>query len=344
MGPSEESDSPRPGEIGVAIPLRVAASDLPLVSILIPCYNAETWVADCVESALRQTYPNKEVIVVDDGSTDGSAEVICKFGDRITFKRVPNAGANATRNYLTQLARGEWLQYLDADDYLLPEKIASQVDLIRSRPDAVDVVYSPMIMHDASKPDRDYIVKVTDEEETLNFIRWNAFGTHGMMLRKAAVLSVGGWKENQPCCQEHELLLRLLVANSSFALCRTPGAVYRKHGAETISTRDPMRTIRIRMSLTDQLERHLKSSGSLNPAHCSALFVVRMEAARSAFNWDAAVAQELCTKAFANGSHWSERSPALPWSYRLAFRLAGFRMAELAARKIRFLSNRSASA
>src|SRR5678815_984429 len=99
----------------------------PLVSILIPCYNAERWIRQCIESALDQTYPNKEVIVVDDGSKDASLEVIKSFGDRIRWETGPNRGGNAARNRLLQLAKGEWLQYLDADDYLLPEKISRQM-------------------------------------------------------------------------------------------------------------------------------------------------------------------------------------------------------------------------
>ncbi len=84
-----------------------------LISILIPCFKAERWIAQAIESALAQTWPEKEVIVVDDGSTDGSLEVIKSFGDRIRWETGPNRGGNAARNRLLELARGEWLQYLD---------------------------------------------------------------------------------------------------------------------------------------------------------------------------------------------------------------------------------------
>ena len=86
------------------------------VSILIPCYNAEKWIAQCIESALNQTYANKEVIVVDDGSTDGSLDIIKNFGDKIRWETSPNRGGNAARNRLLELSSGEWLQSLDADD------------------------------------------------------------------------------------------------------------------------------------------------------------------------------------------------------------------------------------
>ena len=79
-----------------------------LVSILIPCFNAKRFVHEAIESALRQTWPEKEVIVVDDGSQDGSLEVIKNFGDSIRWETGPNRGGNVARNRLLELAKGEW--------------------------------------------------------------------------------------------------------------------------------------------------------------------------------------------------------------------------------------------
>src|SRR6476660_3331354 len=114
-----------------------------LVSILIPCFNAERWVSQAIASALVQTWPNKEVIVVDDGSTDGSLKVIKSFGDRIKWESGPNRGGNAARNRLLELSHGEWIQYLDADDHLLPAKIADQ--LADPKVNDADVIYSRVI-------------------------------------------------------------------------------------------------------------------------------------------------------------------------------------------------------
>ena len=94
----------------------------PLTSVVIPCYNAEGYVGEAIESALNQTYRPVEVIVIDDGSTDGSLDVIRSFGDRIRYESGPNRGPSAARNRGVQLARGELIQFLDADDVLHPEK------------------------------------------------------------------------------------------------------------------------------------------------------------------------------------------------------------------------------
>jgi glycosyltransferase involved in cell wall biosynthesis len=94
--------------------------DRPLVSILIPCHNAENWIAEAIESGIAQTWPAKEIIVLDDGSTDRSLDIIRGFGERIRSEAAKHRGGNATRNRLLELARGDWIQYLDADDYLRP--------------------------------------------------------------------------------------------------------------------------------------------------------------------------------------------------------------------------------
>jgi glycosyltransferase involved in cell wall biosynthesis len=101
----------------------------PLVSILIPAYNAGNWIADTLRSAIEQTWPEKEIIVVDDGSRDETARIARRFeqrGVRVVTK--PNEGAAATRNYAFQLSKGDYIQWLDADDLLSPEKVALQVE------------------------------------------------------------------------------------------------------------------------------------------------------------------------------------------------------------------------
>lgn len=112
------------------------------VSILVPCHNAERWIGEAIESALKQTWFRKEVIVVDDGSTDGSLDIIKRFGDHIRWDTGPNRGGSAARNRLLELAQGEWLQYLDADDYLLAAKIANQLAVIDTDPE-IDVLLGP---------------------------------------------------------------------------------------------------------------------------------------------------------------------------------------------------------
>lgn len=100
----------------------------PLVSILIPAYNSEEWIAEAVQSATTQTWPRKEVIIVDDGSSDRTAEVARRFASRqVMVVSTPNQGAAMARNHALGLSQGDYIQWLDADDLLAPDKIERQL-------------------------------------------------------------------------------------------------------------------------------------------------------------------------------------------------------------------------
>lgn len=95
--------------------------DLPLISIVIPLYNKKYTIERCIKSVLYQNYSNIEIIVVDDGSTDGSGELAYGMkNDKIIYLRKENGGVSSARNYGVKFAHGEWIIFLDADDYLLP--------------------------------------------------------------------------------------------------------------------------------------------------------------------------------------------------------------------------------
>jgi glycosyltransferase involved in cell wall biosynthesis len=98
-----------------------------LVSVIIPAYNAAGWVNRAIDSALAQTYTRREILVVNDGSTDTTADVLAEYGDAIQVLTQPNGGLSSARNRGIQEARGEFLAFLDADDYWLPEKLDRQV-------------------------------------------------------------------------------------------------------------------------------------------------------------------------------------------------------------------------
>jgi len=101
-----------------------------LVSILIPAYNAEKWIADTLRSALSQTWPNKEIIVVDDGSTDRTLSIARQFECRfVKVLSQPNQGASSARNAAFGLSQGDYIQWLDADDLLAPDKLGQQMQV-----------------------------------------------------------------------------------------------------------------------------------------------------------------------------------------------------------------------
>jgi len=183
--------------------------ETPLVSIIIPCYNAERYVGEAIESALAQTYPNKEVILIDDGSTDGSLDVIRSFGEAIRWETGPNRGGSAARNRGLALARGELIQFLDADDLLHPQKLERQVRLSLEDPKAI--VYCDYVVQDI---DSGQVLEIPKREcEGLDpvvfAIRAERLQTSAPLHRKAALLEIGGFDESLPCAQEYDLHIRL---------------------------------------------------------------------------------------------------------------------------------------
>lgn len=105
------------------------------VSVIIPAYNAAWCVSRAVDSALAQTYQNLEVIVVNDDSTDETPAVLARYGAAVRVINKPNGGLPSARNAGIQAAGGEFVAFLDADDWWLPEKLACQMELLRSRPE-----------------------------------------------------------------------------------------------------------------------------------------------------------------------------------------------------------------
>jgi glycosyltransferase involved in cell wall biosynthesis len=306
----------------------------PLVSVLIPCFNAERWIAQAIESALAQTWPEKEVIVVDDGSTDHSLDIIKGFDGRIRWETGPNRGANAGRNRLLQLSRGEWLQYLDADDYLRPTKIARQVGFIREYPCA-DVVCSPTAWEGVVNG---RVVCIDTEVPKLDpwilLASWRLPQTGGTLWKKEALERVGGWRVDQTCCQEHELYYRLLEATLRFEFCDGALAVYRDLDRDGRITRKSRggELERQRLAILDRIERRLEHCLELTAARRQAVNDARHELARRLWQSNRQLAVNTLKRIReSDPSFLPSLAPSSPMLYSIAYRVLGFEIAQIAA-------------
>ncbi len=193
--------------------MRIATT--PLVSIIIPCYNGEEYVAEAIQSALDQTYPNFEVIVIDDGSTDGSLEVIRSFGGAIRWETGPNRGACAARNRGIELARGELIQFLDADDVLSLRKLERQVDAAILHRPAITFCYYDILQ---TWGERKRLRPISTGEDPVVIALSNNFATLAPLHWKEQLNAVGGFQEHLPYTEEWDLHLRLACNGIPFVM------------------------------------------------------------------------------------------------------------------------------
>jgi glycosyltransferase involved in cell wall biosynthesis len=189
---------------------------VPLVSIIIPCYNAAAYVGEAIESALAQTYPNKEVIVIDDGSTDNSLEVIRCFGDSIRWETGPNRGGGAARNRGLALAKGEWVQFLDSDDLLSPNKLERQMELTRLHTNSIVYCNYATEWEDGSTGTSRQSPKCSGFDPVVFVLLRCGPMISAPLHSKQNLLKVGGFREELPCSQERDLHLRLACVGLQF--------------------------------------------------------------------------------------------------------------------------------
>ncbi len=206
----------------------------PLVSILIPCHDAAPWLAQTLESALAQTWPHREIIVVDDGSRDDSAGLARTFHSRgVQLIEQPNRGASAARNTALAAARGDYLQFLDADDLLAPDKLEQQMKLAAATADADEVLCGTWSRFTHTPADADFTPQPLCADATP--IDWvvTKFEQNAMM-HPAAWLTprelagrAGPWDESLSLDDDGEYFTRVVLASRGVRYCREAVSYYR---------------------------------------------------------------------------------------------------------------------
>ena len=203
----------------------------PQVSVVMPVYNGERYLAEAIASILGQTYADFEFIIVDDGSTDGSAEIICEFAERdsrIHFVRLRrNQGEAWARNTGIADAKGKYVAMMDCDDVCLPDRLRKQMNYLEAHPE-IDVIGITIWLVDQDlKP----LAPIPVPLEHPLIVWGQFFGAniaHPVLLRREPLTAVGGYLERRSLCVDKELWSRLLPI-SRFANLSDVLMLYRQH-------------------------------------------------------------------------------------------------------------------
>lgn len=214
----------------------------PLVSILIPAYNAREWISDTIRSAIAQTWEPKEIILVDDGSTDGTFEVAKQFeSDSLRVVQQKNQGAAAARNHAFSLSKGDYIQWLDADDLLAPDKIARQMEASVHGKDPRTLLSSPF-GHFMYRPQRAHFIAnalwcdLSPIEFLLRKLEQRIFmQTAVWLVSRELTEAAGPWDTSMISDDDGEYFCRVLLASKGVRFVPDANVYYRSVGTMSLS-------------------------------------------------------------------------------------------------------------
>jgi glycosyltransferase involved in cell wall biosynthesis len=230
----------------------------PLVSVIIPVYNASAFLVEAVESVLVQTFQNWELVAVDDGSTDNSLEILNEFAKRdhrIRVLPMPHAGICSTRNTGINAARGRYFAALDNDDAMLPERLQKQFDFLESHPDYCAVGTAGLLIDVDGDPIQNRFFPTTGEEVEAELLAGrNPLMQSSMMFCRDKVIQAGCYQEGRNFAEDFDLFLRLTesgkIGNLNAVLMRQ-----RQHISRASARHYEDQNRVVRMALRDAYER-----------------------------------------------------------------------------------------
>ncbi len=210
----------------------------PLVSVVIPSYNCAAYLPEALDSVLAQSYANFEILVIDDGSTDQTAKLLQAYCDQhrnITAIRQQNQGVALARNHGIQQAKGEWVAFLDADDMLLPDKLAAQLAVATAHPTA-GIIHSGWQRVDSQGNFQlnvepwYWVPNLTLE----SWLRWKPVLPSAMLFRRQWLLKAGGFDPRFPPAEDTDLVLRLALMGCEAKWLPQVTVKYRQHDSSAM--------------------------------------------------------------------------------------------------------------
>ena len=201
----------------------------PKVSVIIPTYNRKGYIPDAIDSVLEQTYKDFEIIVVDDGSTDGTGEILRKrYGEKIRYFSKENGGCASARNFGVRMARGEYIAFLDSDDRYLPNKLEDQVVLLE-RNSSYGFVGSDIVVQEKKKS---YLFRTIRPDRNGDIayplFMFTFFSLCAAIFRRSCFDKAGYFNEGMRYNEDTDFLLRVAI-NFPSGFSARPTLLYRAH-------------------------------------------------------------------------------------------------------------------
>jgi len=310
------------------------------VAVVIPCFNVEAHVEAAVRSALGQTHSDLDIVAVDDGSTDGTREVLQRLAQETSgrFRWIghANLGACSARNAGVSNSQGEYIQFLDADDTLEPGKIERQVAIARAH-DFPDLVVGGF--RDRYENGREEVVLPLIGQPWSALVRTRLGTTSSNLFKREALQRVRGWNERQRSSQDYELMFRILSTGGRVAWDDAIASTVLKRASGSISKTDErdnwMRYLDLRRAMRDHMVR-TDAEGFKAEIEAADQYLFMAIRVLSKHDPQAATAEfdRTIGRAFV-----PERTKATTAAYILCYRMFGFRVAERLASAMARLRN-----
>jgi glycosyltransferase involved in cell wall biosynthesis len=202
----------------------------PLVSVIIPCYRQARYLPGAIDSAVNQSYPAIEIILVNDGSDDDTEAVAQRYAAQVRYIRQANGGSSSARNAGIRAARGKYLLFLDADDLLHPEAVSWLVEAMQDQEDRVCVMgYRKFRIDPAQEVGNDYLPPA--EQPLVRRVMFECLAPpHGHLCSKTLALRIGGFDDSWTNgCEDWDFWQRLALAGATFVAVPRVGAYYRRY-------------------------------------------------------------------------------------------------------------------
>lgn len=230
------------------------------IAVVIPCHNVADFLEECVQSVMQQGFGDIEIVLVNNNSTDHTWEVMTKIASensRVVVLDETKKGASAARNTGWKSSKAPFIQFLDADDLLLPSKLTDQLEQIRSEQTAF--VVSPFIRRDVKGAEK--TIEVEPNIWRALFITRLGI-TSSALFRRSALENVNGWNEQLRSSQEYDLMFRMLKNGAQLSVATKAQTVIRERDSGQISTSDPAprwtQYILLRQGIIDFLQKEKK--------------------------------------------------------------------------------------